>query len=466
MASTKRIAMLISSSAVFMETIDVTILNTAVPAVSENLSVNPLDLKIALISYCLSMSLFVPISCWLADKFGARRIFIYALFLFTLSSFLCGCSQNLLELTISRTLQGIGGAIMLPVGRLIILRIFEKHEIINVVSQIAMFGALGMMIGPVLGGIITEHFSWPWIFWVNIPVGIVLIILAIKTLPNLPESETSPLDKLGFILFGGGLAGFTAGISVLSEIAIPLYAATAIILISLLLLFIYYRHSLTIANPIIQTKLFKLRSFRISMVGNLTTRLGFGGVPFLLPILLQVGLNYSPEESGLLLAPWAFGILLAKPFTQKSIEFFGYRRLLLINTVIVAISVWGFMSINELTSIYIIGMQTFIYGFVISMQYGAMNSLAYADLTHNDLSPATSIIGTLQQLTMSVGIAICAILMRIFSESTETDLIISIDALSYTFFIMGLIILFSGIIFTKLETEDGRQLYSNEKSAF
>ena len=466
MASIKKIVMLISSSAVFMETIDVTILNTAVPAVSENLSVNPLDLKIALISYCLSMSLFVPISCWLADKFGARRVFIFALFLFTLSSFFCGCAHNLLELTISRTLQGIGGAIMLPVGRLILLRVFEKHELISVISQIAMFGALGTMIGPVLGGIITEHFSWPWIFWVNIPVGIVIIILAIKTLPFVAERETKPLDKLGFILFGGGLASFTVGLSVLSEISIPISTATAIILTSLLLLIMYYRHSLTISNPIIQTRLFKLRSFRISMIGNLTTRLGFGGIPFLLPILLQVGLNYSPEESGLLLAPWALGILLAKPFTQKSIEFFGYRRLLLINTVIVAISVWSFMSINEFTSIYQIGMQTFIYGFVISMQYGGMNSLAYADLTNDDLSPATSIIGTLQQLTMSVGVAICAILMRIFSESTATDLIISTNALYYTFFIMGLIILFSGIIFTKLEPEDGRQLYNGEKSAF
>ena len=226
----KQMIIFVVSLALFMEALDTTILNTAIPAMSRSLNVNPIDLKIALISYLLSLAIFIPISGWVADKFGIKRVFISALVLFTLSSFWCGFAHKLFELVIARALQGVGGSMALPVGRLFLVRIFERHEVVNIISRVVMVAALGMMLGPVLGGVITHYISWPWIFWVNIPVGILAIYLACLWLPSIPLEKVPPLDKLGFILFGASLAGVTFGMSALSESMLPLSLGVMIVL--------------------------------------------------------------------------------------------------------------------------------------------------------------------------------------------------------------------------------------------
>jgi EmrB/QacA subfamily drug resistance transporter len=450
------IAFIVSLS-FFMEALDSTIINTAIPAMSRSLSVEPIDLKLALISYLLSLAIFIPISGWLADKFGAKKIFLSALAIFTLSSLWCGFADSLLQLVIARFIQGLGGALGLPVGRLIIIRTFGREKLISKMNYVVTIGAMGIMLGPVVGGFITHYFSWHWIFWINIPAGLVAIILAYYYLPKSTPNKTYPLDKIGFILFGMSLAGFTFGLSAFSETSIKTSAASTILLVSILLMIAYMLHSHRQLQPIVKTDLLRLRTFRVSLIGNLIARLGFGGVPFLVPLLLQISLGYSPEASGMLLAPTAIGILLGKPIALPLLRLFGYKRLLIINTFLAGVSIWIFAIVNSTTSIYVISLLTFMNGFMLSLQYSCMNSLGYADVAPEDLSAATSMMSTLQQLSQSFGVAVSALFIRLFS-STSKDLVLTSPIFHYTFFAMGFFTILSSVIFIQLQKEDGRQM--------
>lgn len=460
--SPKKMIIFIVSLALFMEALDTTIINTAIPAMSRSLSVNPIDLKIALISYLLSLAIFIPISGWVADKYGIKRVFLAAVTLFTISSLCCGFAHSLTQLVIARTVQGIGGSFALPVARLILFRSFHRHDVINVMSRVVMVAALGLMLGPVLGGVITHYFSWPWIFWVNIPVGLLAIFMGRVWLTEVPPIHVPRLDKLGFILFGTSLAGFTFGLSALSESFMPLPLAGTIMLTAVLLLVFYVWHSYHRPHPIVKTELFYLRSFQASTLGNLFSRLGFGGVPFLLPISLQVGLGYSAQVSGLLLAPMAFGVLLVKPFTLRLLRYFGYKKLLILNTILVALSCAVFMVINQNTPLYAIAFLTFLFGFLISMQYSGMNSLAYAEVLPEQLSAANSIISTLQQLAQSFGVAVSALLIHYFSIGSSKAFLLTSAVFHKTFFIMGVLTLFSALVFVYLKPEDGNQMLEED----
>lgn len=448
---------LIVSLSFFMEAVDTTVINTAIPAMSYSLHVDPVDLKVALISYLLSLAIFIPVSGWIADKWGLKRVFISALIIFTLSSFACGLASTLSELVVARFIQGFGGALGLPVGRLILLRTFGREHLISMMNQVVMIGALGMMLGPVIGGVITHHFSWSWIFWVNIPIGVFAISLAYHCLPSSQPEEVHPLDKTGFVLFGAGLASFTFAMSALSETTVSNHFAISILLGSMVLLLLYAIHSHHQAYPIVKTDLLQIRTFRISVSGNLLSRLGFGGIPFLIPLLLQIDLHYSPQVAGLLLAPTAIGVFTSKPLALVFLRNVGYKRFLIINTVLSGFSIWTFASITISTPIVIIVFQTFSYGFILSLQYSAMNSLAYADLSAGDLSAANSIMSTIQQLAQSLGVAVSALCLRFFS----TQFMLSPHMFHFTFLAMGLFTLCSSFIFVKLNKEDGQQMIDN-----
>lgn len=454
----KNIILLIVSFAMFMEAVDTTIINTAIPVMAQSLNVNPIDLKLALISYLLSLAIFIPISGWIADKFGIKIVFITALSVFTISSIWCGFTNNLTELICARIAQGLGGSLTMPVGRLIILRTYERHELIAKMSLVVMVASLGMMLGPLLGGIITNGFSWRWIFWVNIPVGIFAIALSSKLLPYMSPKPVPPLDKLGFILFGSGLATLTFSLSMFSESNVTMTQTVVALVIAIFLLIGYAKHSYKKKHPIVKIELLQTRTFCISVIGNLLARLGFGGVPFLLPLLLQIALGYSPRLSGLLLAPIALGVFLVKPLSIYILRWFGYKNLLILNTLLVSISLWSFFSINQNSSIYSIGFLTFAYGFLIALQYTGMNSLAYANITENNMSAATSIMSTTQQLAQSFGVAVSAILVSFFTYLYAANQVLSIKIFHDTFLMLGLITLFSGIIFTFLKQEDGLEL--------
>lgn len=462
--SYKAMVPFIISLALFMESLDTTIINTAIPAMSRSLHVNPINLKIALISYLLSLAVFIPISGWMADKFGIKRVFVAAIGIFTLSSFWCGYTNNLWELVIARSLQGLGGSHMLPLGRLFIVRTFARHELINTMTRIVLVAAMGMMLGPVLGGVITDYISWRWIFWVNIPVGLVTILLAMSWLKESEPEEVQPLDKLGFLLFGTGLSTLTFSLSAFSETTIDHKVSISILLISFFLLAAYFIRSRKQRYPIVNMKLFGYRTFRVSVIGNLVSRLGFGGVPFLVPLLLQVVFGYSPMLSGFLLAPTALGVLLVKPFSLYLLRLFGYKKLLILNTVLVGCSIWIFSTIGPETPIYVIALFTFFFGFLMSLQFSGMNSLAFAELPQKILSSATSIISTAQQLAQSFGVAVAAILIGYFTPSSSISYILNLEVFHYTFIVMSIITLLSTLIFTRLRPEDGDVMLKVDES--
>lgn len=450
----KNIILLIVSFAMFMEAVDTTIINTAIPVMAHSLHVNPIDLKLALISYLLSLAIFIPISGWIADKFGIKKVFIIAVCVFTVSSIWCGFTHSLGELICARIVQGLGGSLTMPVGRLIILRTCERHELITKMSLVVMVASLGMMLGPLLGGIITHNFSWRWIFWVNVPVGILAVLFSIKRLPSMPARPVPPLDKVGFVLFGGGLALLTFGLSTLSETDISMERSLLLLTLAVLLLLAYAQHSRKRKHPIIKVELLRSRTFCVSVLSNLFARLSFGGTPFLLPLLLQIGLGYSSQLSGFLLAPIAVGVFLVKPLSVHILRWFGYKKLLILNTLLVSISLWSFCAINSSSTIYGISVLTFIYGFLIALQYTGMNSLAYADVSEADMSAATSIMSTIQQLAQSFGVAVSAILISIFSSHH----LLSVKIFQQTFLMLGLLTLLSGVIFLSLQPKDGDEL--------
>lgn len=441
-----------------MDALDTSIINTAIPAMSRSLQVNPVDLKIALLSYLICLAIFIPTSGWVADKFGVKFVFISSLVVFTLSSLWCGYAQTLPELVIARASQGVGGALMLPVGRLIILRTFQRHELVDAMNHVIMVVSVGVMLGPLAGGFITDHFSWHWIFWVNIPVGLLAMAAAFFWIKDITPKKARPFDLVGFVLFGGGLAMLTFALSDLSESTADQAKALYILFIALFMLLSFYFYARKKIHPIINIKLFRIRTFQISIIGNFISRLSFGGMPFLLPLLFQIGLGYSAELSGLLLVPIALGIMMVKYFSLKILRMAGYRRILVANTVLVACALLAFRIVGPDTSLYVIAGLTFIFGLLISLQYSGMNSLAYADMSADDMSSATSIISTAQQIAQSLGVATAALLLRFYSVGSADVFSLTPAIFHQTFFALGTLSFLTAFFFLRLKRNDGHQM--------
>ena len=456
----ERMTTCIISFACFMESVDSTVINTAIPAMSRSLHVDPVDLKVALVSYLLSLAIFIPISGWLADKFGAKKVFINALLIFSLSSLWCGFAHSLTSLIVARFIQGLGGAMQIPIGRLIILRMFGRKRFITQMSQVIMVGALGVMLGPVIGGLLTTYYSWHWIFWVNLPMGGLAMMLACRWLENTAPCTVPPLDVLGFILFGLGLSGFTLGLSALSQTTASSGWSLSVIGMSVVLLVVYVVYARQQAHPIIRFCLFKHNTFSIAAMGNLLARLGIGGVPFLVPLLLQVVFGYSAKWSGLLIAPMAIGVVLAKFIILKLLRRFGYKRLLMLNAIFGCVSIWTFALVSAYTPMYVVSVLTLLYGFMVSLQYSVLNSLTYSDVGDGHLSAATSMAGTLQQLAQSFGVALSALLIRFFSSMLHTHVELTLSVFHETFFVLGFFSLFSLPLFMRLSSNDGHQMIS------
>jgi EmrB/QacA subfamily drug resistance transporter len=442
----KRFIPPIISLAMFMEALDTTVINTAIPTMAESLKVGPVDLKIALISYLLSLAIFIPISGWLADKFGMKKIFMIAMTIFTVSSIFCGFSNNLWELVIARTVQGLGGALMVPVGRLMILKWFDRTELVQTMNKIIVPALIGPALGPLLGGWITETFSWRWIFWVNIPFGILTLLLAYYFLPESRAEKIEPFDKIGFILFGLGLAGFTFGLSGLSEETFQFKPILEIIFASLILLGIYSlrpkRHHLL-----------RIRTFRLSIMGNIFTRLGFGAMPFLLPLMLQIPLGYSPQFSGLIVAMTAIGAMFVKSFSRDLLAYFGFKYLLLINTILLGLSLSLFSTLTSSTSVILMILYGLICGFLASLQFSGMNPLAFSETLPQELSHATSIHSVTIQISQSFSVALSALVLKNVGVHHLT-----LKAFHLTFLIFSIITMLASSVFLFMQKNDGANL--------
>jgi EmrB/QacA subfamily drug resistance transporter len=455
-ATTKRLLPWLVAVGFFMESLDTTILNTAVPAVAQALRVPPLSMKAVLASYTLSLAVFIPISGWMANRFGTRRVFASAIGIFTLGSFLCGISTDIHWLVACRVLQGCGGAMMLPVGRLTMVRTFAKSELISAMSFVAMPGLIGPMLGPLLGGLIIGYFHWSVIFFVNIPIGLYGLVLVHRHMPNYREKRNYPLDIVGLVLFGSGISLLSYVLEVFGETTLSGREVLGLLAISAALLGAYGLHSTRTAHPLLRLTLVRIRSFRVAVAGNLFTRLGIGGIPFLLPLLYQVGLGYSPLQSGLLILPQAFAAMSLKLTMPLILKRFGYRRVLIANTIALGLMIFLFSTIDAGTPVWLIVLMAFTYGFLTSLQYTSMNTLAYADVNEREASGASTIASTVQQLAISFGVAAASLAADLFIpdrlHSTAPQMIHGIHLALWA---LGALTIVSTIVFIELKIGDG-----------
>ncbi len=452
----KRLLPWLVAVAFFMESLDTTILNTAVPTIAQALHVVPLSMKAVLSSYTLSLAVFIPISGWVADRFGTRRVFASAIGLFTIGSLLCGISTSIHFLVACRVLQGCGGAMMVPVGRLTLVRTFAKSELVQTMSFVAIPGLVGPMLGPVAGGLIVGYFHWRVIFFVNIPIGILGLVMVYLHLPDYREEHSVPLDKLGLLLFGGGIAILSYVLEVFGEHTLTATEIFELLTLSVALLAGYGFRATRIEHPLLRLSLFRIRTFRAAVVGSFITRLGAGGIPFLFPLLYQVGLGYSPVQSGLLLMPQALAAISLKLTIPKILARMGYRNVLLSNTVIMGAMIMLFATIGIRTPAWLIVLQAFCYGFITSTQYTSMNTLVYSDATAEQTSSASTIASTMQQMSMSFGIAVASLATAVFIpdrfHSTPVEMV---DGIHSALICMGGLTIVSTLIFWNLEPEDG-----------
>ncbi|CRL66160.1 MFS-family transporter [Proteus vulgaris] len=446
--------------AFFMQALDATILNTALPDIAKSLNHSPLAMQSAVISYTLTVALLIPVSGWLADRFGTRQIFIIAVSLFSAGSLLCALSPNLSFLVISRIIQGIGGAMMMPVARLALLRAYPRSELLPILNFVTMPGLVGPIVGPLLGGVLVTYASWHWIFIINIPIGLLGIFYAIKHMPNfiMPKRK---FDLLGFIFFGFGLVMLSVSLDLFGDKNISRYIPIAVILGGFSLLGLYINHARRHQQPLIPLNIFKTRTFSVGIAGNIATRLGTGCIPFLMPLMLQVGFGYPAIVSGMMLAPMALGSILAKSFVTKILVKFSYRRTLFAITIIIGLMITQFSLQSPDMSIYYLVIPLFLLGVVMSIQFTSMNTISLADLTDNNASSGNSVLAVTQQLAISFGIAVSASILGYFdTENVGT----TIDNFHYTFITVGIITLLSSFVFLLLDKHDGDNLTNKKKN--
>ena len=453
--SSKRLLPWLIAVAFFMESLDTTILNTGVPTIAAALHVAPLSMKSVLASYTLSLAVFIPISGWIADRFGTRRVFASAIGIFTLGSFLCGISSNIHLLVACRILQGCGGAMMVPVGRLTMVRTFAKSELVRAMSFVAIPSLIGPMLGPIAGGLIVAYLHWRLIFFVNIPIGLVGLYLVYRHLPDYRE-HTDPLDVAGLILFGSGVALLSYVLEVFGEHTLNAREILGLLGISILLLAGYGFHATRTAHPMLRLALFRIRTFRSAVSGSFVTRLGIGGIPFLFPLLYQVGLGFTPVQSGLLMMPQAIAAMSLKVAMPRILARFGYRTVLVSNTLFIGLMILLFATIGQATPVWIVVAEVFCYGFFTSLQYTSMNTLVYADVTEEQASGASSIASTLQQMAISFGVASASLVTVFFlPDHYRSNPQQFIHGIHRAFFVLGGMTLLSTVVFRELKKGDG-----------
>jgi len=442
--------------AFFLESLDTTILNTAVPAISEALHVTPLSMKAVLASYTLSLAVFIPISGWMADHFGTRRVFGSAIGLFTLASLLCGFSTNIHALVACRVVQGCGGAMMVPVGKLILVKAYAKSELIRMMSFVAVAALIGPMLGPLAGGVIVHYFHWRVIFLINLPIGLAGLWMVYRHLPDYREAHSAPFDMVGFILFGAGIALLSYVLEVFGEQALSLREMLGLLGLSSALICGYVLNALHTEYPLLDLRLFRIRTFAAAVSGSFATRVGIGGVPFLLPLLYQVGLGYTPVQSGLLILPQAVASISTKFALPRILTTIGYRNVLVSNTVLLGMLLLVFATIGPATPVWIIALQALCYGAFSSLQYTSMNTLVYADISEDQASNASSIASTLQQLSISFGLATAGLITALFVpdrfHSTAPEMERGVHR---ALIVLGLLTLVSTVAFRSLRAGDG-----------
>src|ERR1700720_2391893 len=452
-----RIVPLIVATALFMENMDSTVIATSLPAIARAIGTNPLALKLAVTSYLLSLAICIPASGWTADRFGARNVFRIAIGVFILGSIGCAASHSLEEFVIARIVQGMRGAMMTPVGRLIMVRSIDKKLLLNAMSLVTVPALIGPICGPPLGGFITTYASWHWIFLINVPIGLVGIVAASRFIPNVHVEHRHPFDFLGFVLSGLGIGGLAFGLSVMGLDFLPVSIVAALLGVGAIATIAYVFHARRTPAPILDLNLLKLPTFRASIVGGFLFRLGAGALPFLFPLLLQIGFDLTPFQSGLITFTSALGSMFMKAAVASVLKRFGYRNVLLYNALISSAFLAACASFVQgipfaaMVAILLSG------GFFRSLQFTSINTIAYAEIEPAKMSRATAMVSAAQQLALSTGVAVGALVVELMLRLKHSPTI-AINDFPPAFLFVGLLSASAAFIFMRLPPDAGAEL--------
>ena len=455
---------LIVGCALFMENMDVTVIATSLPALARDLGQDPITLKLALTSYVVSLGVFIPISGWVADKVGARTIFRSAMITFMTGSILCALSDSLLTFVAARFLQGIGGAMMVPVGRIIIVRSVSKAELVKAISYLTLPSLMGPVIGPPLGGFITTYFHWRWIFLINIPICILGLYLAGRYIQNFREEDPAPLDVKGFLLTacGGGVA--MLGFSLIGNHLVPQAWPIIMCVVGSMALFFYFRHAMRSEYPLLDLRLLKIPTLRASVLGGSLFRVGLGAVPFLLPLALQEGLGLNPFEAGTITCASAFGAMFMKALAAMVLRRYGFRTVLMVNAVFAGMAIASYGIFSSHTPYYVMLLVVLMGGFFPSLQFTCLNSIAYADISNRDAGRATSLASVVQQLSLGMGVTIAGLVLQISNYLQGHATIVEADFWP-AFLVVGLFSVASVPVTARLPKNAGMELTRSRSSS-
>ena len=449
--STKRLLPWLVAIAFFMQTLDGTILNTALPAMAASLGESPLRMQSVVIAYMLTVALLIPASGWLSDRFGTRRIFVSAIVMFSLGSLLCALSSSLAMLVGARVVQGFGGALLLPVGRLAILRGFPRAELLKALTFVTLPGLVGPLVGPTLGGWLVQVATWHWVFLINLPVGVIGVVVAQRYMPDLRGAVGQRFDLRGFVMFSSGLVMVSLALQGLGEHAMSVAASMLLLVGGFAAMVGYWLHATRAKQPLFSPALMRIPTFAIGLAGNLFSRLGSGAMPFLIPLFMQVGLGYSPSVTGMSMIPTALGAMLCKLFAEPMIKRLGYRTVLVSNTLLLGLVIAAFGLVSKTTPHVLILVMLGVFGVVNSMQFTAMNTLTLGDLDEATASSGNSLLSVVMQLSMSLGVAAGGALLAAFTgakfHAAESSVIESFHA---TFLCVGGLSMVAAFIFFQL----------------
>lgn len=439
------------ATAVFMQMLDTTIVNTALPSMAASLGESPLRMQAVVVSYGLTVAMLIPASGWLSDRVGTRHVFVAAIVIFTVGSLACALSRSLDQLVAARVIQGVGGSMLLPVGRLVVLRVVPRDEFLAAMTFVTIPGLVGPLVGPTLGGWLVQAASWHWIFLINLPLGILGAIAASRLMPDLRGAITR-FDGVGYLLLAFGMVTVSLSLSALSE-RLPRHGVALVLLVfGLASLVAYWLHAARTARPLFPLALFKVHTYSVGLLGNLFSRVGSGGMPYLIPLLLQVGMNYSPMHAGMMMIPTAIAGMSSKRIVVPLVRQLGYRRVLLVNTILVGIAMASFALVRPDQPVWLLIVQFACFGFVNSLQFTAMNTLALGDLDGELASAGNSLLSMVMMLAMSLGVAAAGGLLSLLGGASAAEGGRALGAFRWSFVCVGLVTMASAAIFAQLET--------------
>jgi EmrB/QacA subfamily drug resistance transporter len=455
--SKQRLIPLIVATALFMENMDSTVIATSLPAIAADIGTSPLTLKLAITSYLLSLAVFIPASGWTADRFGARMVFALAVLVFMVGSIGCALSSSVMHFVIARILQGMGGAMMTPVGRLVLLRSVDKSALVNAMAWVTVPALIGPVIGPPLGGFITTYLSWHWIFLINIPIGLLGIFLAMKYIDPIKSTDPERFDLYGLVLAGIGLAGMAFGLSVAGLNLLPWSVVAALVGIGSISMTLYVWHARRTGSPVLDFSLLRLSTMRAAIIGGFMFRLGIGALPFLLPLLMQVGFGLTPFQSGLVTFASAMGAMGMKTLAARIIRTFGFRNMMTVNAIVSASFLGACALFTPTTPLLVIMIILVVGGFFRSLEFTAINTVAYAEVQPLQISRATTLVSVNQQLAVSTGVAVGAFSV----ESTlwlRHQVELSADVFAPAFVVVALISAASSYLFWQMPDDAGHEI--------